>query len=91
MRKQDYLLGVDAGTSVIKVALFDRDGREIQMVSRATTLINPQPDWAEVSMIETWQMTVDAIRKLLASTHISASQIAGIGVTGNMIGAWLHR
>ena len=40
-------------------------------------------------MSETWEMTVDAIFELLASTPINASQIAGIGVTGNMIGAWL--
>ena len=76
-------------TSVIKVALFDDNGTEVSMVSRNTTLISPQPGWAEVSMTETWEMTVDAIRELLASTHINSSQIAGIGVTGNMIGAWL--
>jgi sugar (pentulose or hexulose) kinase len=89
MGRQNYLLGIDAGISVIKAALFDRTGQEIHRMSRDTTLISPQPGWAEVSMTETWEMTVAAIRELLASTHISSSQIAGIGVTGNMIGAWL--
>jgi len=89
MKQPRYLLGLDAGISVIKVALFDKNGAEIHVVSRNTTLISLQPGWAEVSMTETWEMTVDAIRELLASTHTNSSQIAGVGVTGNMIGAWL--
>ena len=79
MKQLRYLLGLDAGISVIKVALFDKNGAEICMVSWNTTLISPQPDWAEVSMTETWEMTVAAIRELLDSTHINSSQIAGPG------------
>jgi sugar (pentulose or hexulose) kinase len=89
MKSSEYLLGLDAGISVIKAALFDSSGTEIHVASRHTTLISPQPGWAEVSMTETWEMAVNAIRELLAAAHINSSQIAGIGVTGNMIGAWL--
>lgn len=89
MREQEYLLGVDAGISVAKAALFDSSGAEIQAVSRKTTLISPQPGWAEVNMRETWDMTAAAIRELLALTRIKNSQIAGVGVTGNMVGVWL--
>ena len=89
MRQQTYILGVDAGISVIKAALFDSSGEEIQAVSRKTTLIAPQPGWAEVNMAEIWEMTAAAMRELLALTRISSSQIAGVGVTGNMVGVWL--
>ncbi len=34
-------------------------------------------------------MTAAAIRELLALTGINSAQIAGIGVTGNMVGVWL--
>jgi sugar (pentulose or hexulose) kinase len=40
-------------------------------------------------MTETWHMTAAAIRELLESAKISPVQIAGVGVTGNMVGAWL--
>ncbi|GAK58708.1 putative erythritol kinase protein [Candidatus Vecturithrix granuli] len=89
MKSQEYLLGVDVGISVTKAALFDSSGTEIQTVSRKTTLISPQPGWAEVSMTEMWEMTVAAMRELLELTRIKSSQIAGVGVTGNMVGVWL--
>ena len=87
--KLSFLLGIDAGTSVVKAALFDPDGREHMTVAQRTTLRTPQPSWAEVSMTETWDMTVQAIRHLLAISGVQAGQVAAVGITGNMVGAWL--
>jgi sugar (pentulose or hexulose) kinase len=87
--RQGFLLGIDAGTSVVKAALFSSTGREHTTVAQRTTLKTPQPTWAEVSMIETWEMTISAIRELLAKSGIRADQIAAVGITGNMVGAWL--
>lgn len=89
MTERDHLLGIDAGTSVVKAALFDRGGREIAATMRRTKLQAPQPGWAEASMPETWNATIDSIRELLAVSGIAAEQIAGVGLSGNMIGAWL--
>jgi len=87
--RQDFLLGIDAGTSVVKAALFYPDGHEHTTVARRTTLRTPHPTWAEVSMVETWEMTVHAIREVLAKSGVRADQIAAVGITGNMVGAWL--
>ena len=87
--RQDFLLGIDAGTSVVKAALFSPDGREHTTVAQRTTLKAPHPSWAEVSMIETWEMTAQAIREVLARSGVRADQIAAVGITGNMVGAWL--
>ncbi len=84
-----FILGLDAGTSVVKAALFTGEGRELGAVARRTTLKNPQPAWAEVSMSETWAMTVSAIGDLLAQQGITGDQISIVGITGNMVGAWL--
>ena len=86
---QEFLLGIDAGTSVVKAALFYPDGREHTTVARRTTLRVPHPSWAEVSMIETWEMTAHAIRDVLTTSGVRADQIAAVGITGNMVGAWL--
>lgn len=84
-----YLLGLDAGTSVVKAALFDREGREVAVAARRTTLYSPQPGWSEASMPETWAATVAVIQELLTSAGIANTAIAAVGLTGNMIGAWL--
>jgi len=86
---KQLLLGIDAGTSVVKAALFYPDGREYLAVARRTTLKTPYPAWAEVSMSETWEMTADAIRSVLAETGVASEEIAAVGITGNMVGAWL--
>lgn len=84
-----FLLGLDAGTSVVKAALFDRQGHELATTARPTTLITPHPGWAEASMSETWDMAVSAIRETLRKSKVSSEQIAAVGITGNMVGAWL--
>jgi sugar (pentulose or hexulose) kinase len=86
---QDYLLGIDVGTSVVKAALFDRAGREIAVNYRRNNLYHPQPGWSEADMEETWETTVAVIRELLQTSRIAPAQIAAVGLCGNMIGAWL--
>lgn len=82
-----YILGIDAGTSVVKAALFDRDFREAYTVSRRTTVRMPQTAWTEVSMPEVWAVTAEAIRTITA--QVDARDIAAVALTGNMVGAWL--
>jgi sugar (pentulose or hexulose) kinase len=82
-----YILGIDAGTSVIKAALFDRDFREIVTAARRTQVRTPQPDRAEIDMGEVWAQTAGALRAVTA--QIDAREIAAVALTGNMVGAWL--
>lgn len=85
----DLLLGVDAGTSVVKTALFDRAGRELAVTRRRTALLAPEPAWSETSMEETWAMTASAIRDVLAAAGVGGERVAAVGLTGTMVGAWL--
>ena len=82
-----YILGIDAGTSVIKAALFDRDFRESHAVRRRTTVSMPHPGWTECSMDEIWAMTAEALRAITA--QVPPHDIAAVALTGNMVGAWL--
>ncbi len=86
---KDYLLGVDAGTSVIKAALFDRHGSEIASTTRRTQLDNSLPGRCETSMIAAWDAFAGTVRDLLQNAAVDGSRIAAVGVTGTMIGAWL--
>ncbi|WP_343714449.1 FGGY-family carbohydrate kinase [Inquilinus sp.] len=84
-----YLLGLDAGTSVIKAALFGRDGRQRAAASRRTSVSHLHPAWSESDPDTAWAATVAVIREVLAAAGIDGSAVAAIGVTGAMVGAWV--
>lgn len=86
---KDILLGLDVGTSVVKVALFNRAGQELATAACRTVLSTPHPGWSETSMTGTWQAVVEALRHLFAKSPVMPERVAAIGVSGNMIGAWL--
>ena len=84
-----FLLGLDAGTSVIKAALFGRDGRQRAAASRRTTISHPHPAWSESDPETAWAATVAVIREVLAAAGADGSAVAAIGVAGAMVGAWV--
>jgi len=86
---EQYLLGIDAGTSVIKAALFDVNGKELAVAQRPTRVLMPQSGWSETDMFATWEMCVAVIRDIATHPLLRDGVIAGIGVSGNMIGAWM--
>ena len=59
----EYLLGVDNGSTVSKAAIFDLQGREVQIASRTVELDYPRPGWTERPMEKVWQSTAEAIKK----------------------------
>lgn len=83
------LLGLDAGTSVIKAALFGRDGRQRAAASRRTTVSHPHPAWSESDPETAWAATAAVIRQVLAEAGVDGAAVAAIGVTGAMVGAWV--
>jgi sugar (pentulose or hexulose) kinase len=84
-----YLLGIDAGTTVIKSTLFDLEGREIAGAAHDSSFLTPHPGWAESDMHSVWQAVQLTVRQTLARAAVAPEQIAAIGVTGQGDGAWL--
>jgi sugar (pentulose or hexulose) kinase len=85
----DYLLGIDAGTSLIKAAVFTLAGEERGAAGLETPVSNPQPGWAETDMRAVWDAACAVIPQALANAGVGGDEIAAIGVTGQMVGAWL--
>jgi len=85
----DIIIGIDAGTSVIKAVAFDRAGRQIDAAStpnRYTT----RPDGAAFqSMGETWDNCARTLRDLAAKVVNLARRTAAVAVTAQGDGAWL--
>ena len=81
-------LGIDIGTSVIKAALFDTNGRQRAEASERMSLLEAPLGWSELDGEATWSTSIRVIRQLLAEAAVDPTQIRAIGVTGVMVGAW---
>jgi sugar (pentulose or hexulose) kinase len=60
-----YILGLDAGTSVVKAAIFDLQGNELSRGARSVPITNPEPHLAEEDMQEVWVAATEAISHAL--------------------------
>lgn len=77
-------IGIDLGTSAVKLLLMDGDGKILNVVSREYPLCFPHPGWSEQSPDDWITQTWDGIRQL--TEGFDRSQIAGIGAGGQMHG-----
>lgn len=77
-------IGIDLGTSAVKLLLMDGEGEIKNIVSKEYPLEFPQPGWSQQNP-EDWKKAVlEGIPELL--TGFDASQVAGIGAGGQMHG-----
>jgi xylulokinase len=82
-------LGVDLGTSALKVLLLDQEGRIVATAQRTLRVARPQPRWAEQDPAEWWLAAQSAIDALKQSHAAELSAVRAIGLSGQMHGATL--
>jgi L-xylulokinase len=80
---QNYLLGLDAGNTVIKAVIFDRTGREVAYAGEEGHSRMPHPGHVERDLGELWANARRVIRTCLDKAGIAASDIAAIGCAGH--------
>ncbi len=79
-----YYIGIDLGTSAVKLLLMDSDGKIVNIVSREYPLYFPHPGWSEQKPEDWYEQTVLGIRELIRD--VDKSQVAGISFGGQMHG-----
>ncbi|MBO5797756.1 MAG: xylulokinase [Clostridia bacterium] len=79
-----YYIGVDLGTSALKLLLVQEDGAILKTVSRAYPVAYPHPGWSEQNPEDWWTAFVSGVRELTAD--IDPTAVAGIGAGGQMHG-----
>jgi erythritol kinase (D-erythritol 1-phosphate-forming) len=84
-----FLLGIDAGTTVIKSTLFALDGREVAGAAHDSSLLTPRPGWAEADMNAVWRAVVATVQQTLRQGGIAPRDVLAVGVTGQGDGTWL--
>ena len=77
-------IGIDLGTSAVKLLLMDEKGSICNIVSKEYPLEFPQPGWSQQKP-EDWRKAIEAgIPELLQGQN--AAEVAGIGCGGQMHG-----
>jgi xylulokinase len=84
-----HFLGIDLGTSSVKVLLVTDAGEVLSQGSAEYPLDRPRPDRAEQDPERWWQATVAAVRQTLAGIAAGSISIAAIGLSGQMHGTVL--
>lgn len=76
-----YLIALDEGTTSARTVLYNERGERLAMESRPIASVYPQPGWVEQDPMRIWSAQMESARAVLDRTGISASALAGIGVT----------
>ena len=79
-----YFIGVDLGTSAVKLLLMDETGGIAKITSREYPLSFPNPGWSEQEPEAWFSQTMDGLKELLS--EVDKAQVKGIGVGGQMHG-----
>lgn len=79
-----YTIGIDLGTSAVKLLLMREDGEILNIVSKEYPLEFPRPGWSQQAPQDWWEAVRRGIPELLEGQD--AGQVRGIGAGGQMHG-----
>ncbi|MER8584235.1 carbohydrate kinase [Mesorhizobium sp. M1338] len=86
---KDLLIGIDAGTSVIKSVAFDLSGRQLAMTSVPNSFVTLEGGGAEQNLDQTWRDMARTVRDLATKFPDLAQRTAAVAITGQGDGTWL--
>ena len=81
-----FFLGIDVSTTASKALLISETGEVVAVAVSPHTLQSPRPLWSEQNPGEWWEAVQNAIRAVLQKAGIEGSQVAAVGLTGQMHG-----
>lgn len=77
-------VGIDLGTSAVKLLLMDGEGKIQKIVSKEYPLYFPHPGWSEQKPEDWYEQVMDGMKELIAEAD--KSKVAGISFGGQMHG-----
>ena len=86
---RDILVGLDAGTSVIKSVAFSRDGRQVASCSVPNSYRAVEHGGSEQDIAQTWTDAAATLRGLQDYIPDLSERILALAVTGQGDGNWL--
>ena len=79
-----YYIGIDLGTSAVKLLLMDSEGSILNVVSKEYPLYFPNPGWSEQKPEDWYEQSIAGLKEL--TKDFDKSKIAGISFGGQMHG-----
>ena len=79
-----FYIGIDLGTSSVKLLLMDDNGKVRNIVSREYPLFFPHPGWSEQRPQDWYKESIEGVKELLQG--FDAKEVAGISFGGQMHG-----
>lgn len=83
----DILLGVDLGTSGVKVLALESTGKILATHSESYPIFNPKAGWSEQDPGDWWQGTLAAIKGVLQHDAVDVKSVRALSVSGQMHGS----
>ena len=84
--EHDVVLGVDIGTSAVKVLACTLDGRVLSSASDFYPLQTPHPEWVEQDAEAIYTSVVQTVRKTLEDVALRGSSVRAVGFSAAMHG-----
>lgn len=78
---KQYLLGIDAGTTSFKAAVFQKDGSLVAVKSQNYTLLTPSPQFVELRVETYWETLCTLLHSLFEKAGISGEEIASLAIS----------
>ena len=77
-------VGIDLGTSAVKLLLMNEKGEIQKITSRQYSIYFPKPGWSQQNPTDWYDMTIEGLKELLS--ECDKSRVAGISFGGQMHG-----
>ncbi|MFI0844641.1 FGGY-family carbohydrate kinase [Mesorhizobium sp. IMUNJ 23232] len=84
-----FLLGIDAGNTVVKAVLFDLGGKVVGAASAEGRSRQPAPGHVERDIAELWRGAADVIARCLKEAGATGADVAAIGTAGHGNGLYM--
>jgi len=77
----EYIVALDQGTTSSRAIIFDHMGKIVSIAQKEFTQHYPHPGWVEHDALEIWSTQAGVFTEAISKAGLSASDIAGIGIT----------
>lgn len=77
----EYILGIDAGTTGIRIFCFDKKGKVISSAYEEFEQIFPKPSWVEHNPMEIWEKTEKLLAQAIKKGGLDPKNAKSIGIT----------
>jgi len=81
-----YVIGVDLGTSAVKILIVNKVGTVVHQVSKEYSLIHSQPGYSEQNTEDWVEQTISGLQEIFKNKIIDPTKVDGISFSGQMHG-----